>query len=347
MIIFAPLLLPAIQGYLWVQRGETWKAVLLGLGMAAAIGVAGWVWWRIQKARQGARFRDPLQIREKVSRLAYEAQVEITAILPDGGTEDRAKELLRNAAAAYGNYNNLAGASFKATKIKPVLPATDPWPPSRGVFQARNVLCSRELAALWHPLGGGDDLPMVGRAGARTLMPSPRSVAQGAPVGDTVGANSQEVRFSEDLLRRHHFYLARTRMGKSTLMQTSSPTSSGRRTPVERVTPSSSWIPTPTWWSHCWATCRRISPARCGSSTWPTTAGPRASTCWTPGCSPTGTAPPSRWCASPTACGTSGVPGCSPSWSTRSRSSTSTTPTRTPGRMGSSPSWTVCECCRT
>ena len=32
MAIFAPLLLPALQGYLWVQRGETWKAILLGVG---------------------------------------------------------------------------------------------------------------------------------------------------------------------------------------------------------------------------------------------------------------------------------------------------------------------------
>ena len=222
ILVLAPLLLPAFQGYLWVQRGETWKAVLLGVGTAAVLAVAGWAWWRIQKFRQGGRHRDPLQIREKVSRLAYEAQVEITAILadggPDGSGEERARELLRNAAAAYGNYDNLAGASFKATRVKPAIPATEPWPPSRGMLQARNVLCSRELAALWHPLGGDDDLPMVGRAGARALYPSPKSVAQGAPVGDTVGGSPQEVRFPDDLLRRHHFYVARTRMGKSTLM---------------------------------------------------------------------------------------------------------------------------------
>lgn len=70
MIILAPLLLPALQGYLWAQRDETWKAVLLGLGMAAVLAVASWAWWRIQKARQGNRHRDPLQIKEKVSRLA-------------------------------------------------------------------------------------------------------------------------------------------------------------------------------------------------------------------------------------------------------------------------------------
>ncbi len=214
--------LVGLRGYFWIQDGETWKAALLGVSTVAALVVAGWAWWRIKKARSGGKFRDPLQIKEKVSRIAYEAQLEITVILPDGGPdgggEERARALLRNVAAAYSNYNNLAGASFKATRVKPVLPATEPWPPSRGMLQARNVLCSRELAALWHPLGGGDDLPMVGRAGARALLPSARSVAKGAPVGDTVSGRPQEIRFSEDLLRRHHFYVARTRMGKSTLM---------------------------------------------------------------------------------------------------------------------------------
>ena len=40
----------------------------------------------------------------------------------------------------------------------------------------------------------------------------------GAPVGRTTAGSSREIRFPEDLLRRHHLYVARTRMGKSTLM---------------------------------------------------------------------------------------------------------------------------------
>ena len=40
----------------------------------------------------------------------------------------------------------------------------------------------------------------------------------GAPVGQTTTGNPREIRFPEDLLRRHHLYVARTRMGKSTLM---------------------------------------------------------------------------------------------------------------------------------
>ena len=40
----------------------------------------------------------------------------------------------------------------------------------------------------------------------------------GAPVGDTTAGKLRPIRFPEDLLRRHHLYVARTRMGKSTLM---------------------------------------------------------------------------------------------------------------------------------
>ena len=72
----------------------------LGLGTAAALAAAGWVWWRIKKARSGGRFQDPLLIKEKVSRIAYQAQLEVIAILPEHGTERRARQMLRNAALA-------------------------------------------------------------------------------------------------------------------------------------------------------------------------------------------------------------------------------------------------------
>ena len=37
-------------------------------------------------------------------------------------------------------------------------------------------------------------------------------------MGDTTAGTHQPIRFPDDLLRRHHLYVARTRMGKSTLM---------------------------------------------------------------------------------------------------------------------------------
>ncbi len=43
--------------------------------------LVGWGWWRIKKARSGGKHQDPLLIKEKVSRIAYEADLEVTAVL--------------------------------------------------------------------------------------------------------------------------------------------------------------------------------------------------------------------------------------------------------------------------
>ena len=51
------------------------------------------------------------------------------------------------------------------------------------------------------------------------LLPTARSVSGGAHVGDTTTGTPRKIHFPADLLRRHHLYVARTRMGKSTLMQ--------------------------------------------------------------------------------------------------------------------------------
>ena len=207
-----------LRGYFWVQNGETWKAVLLGLGVAAGLAVAGWAWWRIKRFLNGDRPHDPLLIKEKVSQLGYDAQVEVIAVLSEHGDERRAREMLRNAALAYQGYDNPAGASFKAGKVRPVIPETEPFPPARGMWQSRNVLGVRELASLWHPLGSGNQPAGVTRSGSKILSPSPKAVSEGVYLGDTVGSRPRRVHLPEDAIRRNQFLVARTRMGKSTLM---------------------------------------------------------------------------------------------------------------------------------
>ncbi len=208
--------LAAIRGYLWVQSGEIWKAALLAAGSALGLAVAGWGWWRWKQAR--SRVHDPLLIREKVARIAFEGELEIIAVLPDGVGEQRAVEVLESVAAAYRHYDHPAGARFKVSGVKPVVPIMNLHPSGPGLFGRRSVLGVREAAALWHPPGERDETPLVERSGSRALSPSARSVSGGALVGDTTAGVQQPIRFPEDLLRRHHLYVARTRMGKSTLM---------------------------------------------------------------------------------------------------------------------------------
>ena len=209
--------LAALKGYLWVQDGEIWKAALLGTGMALGAVAGGWAWHRWKKARK--RVEDPLLIREKVSRIAFDAELQVTAILPSRTGAQRTAELLDPVAAAYRHFDNPAGARLKVGKVRPAVPNPDMLHPAGpGLFGGRSVLGVREVASLWHPPGAGDETPLVERSGARALSPTARGIRGGALVGDTTAGARREIRFSDDLLRRHHLYVARTRMGKSTLM---------------------------------------------------------------------------------------------------------------------------------
>ena len=209
--------LAALKGYLWVQDGEIWKAALLGTGTALGLLAGGWAWHRWKKARK--RVEDPLLIKEKVSRIAFDAELQVTAVLPETTRPQRAAELLGPVAAAYRHFDNPAGARFKVGRVRPA--ATDPdmlHPAGPGLFGRRSVMGVREIACLWHPPGAGDETPLVERSGARALLPSAKGVRGGALVGDTTAGKPRPIRFPDDLLRRHHLYVARTRMGKSTLM---------------------------------------------------------------------------------------------------------------------------------
>ena len=207
----------AFQGWRWWQAGEWWKTALLGLGIAAVLGAGGWALARWNRKRYAVH--DNRLMKEKASRTAFEAELELTAILSEHGSEDRARELLDGVASAYAHYDNVAGARFKAGKVREAVPDRTLAPPRRGLLRSREVLDVRELAGLWHPPGARDELPLVERSGAKVLLPAGRGTGAGALVGETTAGKRREIRFSGDLLRRHHLYVARTRMGKSTLMQ--------------------------------------------------------------------------------------------------------------------------------
>ena len=211
-------------GYNWLEAGQLWN--LAGLCTAAAAALIGGGWLRARWNRSRHRPFDPQLVREKLERPAFLAEVELVAVLPQrpGKAEQqrgsRAAELLERVASAYAHYNHPTGAEFRRGKVRPL--ASGPvglQPAGPGLFRPAGVLGLREAAALWHPPGPSDETHELDRAPAKVLLPPRHALHEGAPVGETTADTPREVRFPDDLLRRHHLYVARTRMGKSTLMR--------------------------------------------------------------------------------------------------------------------------------
>ncbi|MCY3558642.1 MAG: TraM recognition domain-containing protein [Chloroflexi bacterium] len=211
-------------GYNWLEAGQLWN--LAGLCAAAAVALIGGGWLKARWNRSRNRVFDPQLVREKVERSAFLAELELVAVLPrkpdqpDDQRRSRAHELLERVAAAYAHYDHPAGAQFRRGKVRPLPPqAVVLQPAPAGLFGSASVLGVREAAALWHPPGPSDETHELERARAKVLLPPRHALHDGALVGDTTADTPREVRFPDDLLRRHHLYVARTRMGKSTLMR--------------------------------------------------------------------------------------------------------------------------------
>ena len=193
LAVLGVAVLATAQGYLWYQDGEILKASLLGAGTALGMAAAGWGWWRWKQSR--SRVYDPLMIKEKTARIAFDGEIQVTAILPEDANPDRAGELLGPMAAAYKHYDNPAGARFKVSRVRPVIPGAHLHPTGPGLFGGRSVLGVREAAGLWHPPGARDETSLVARAGSRALLPSARGTSGGALVGETTTGPARKVHF--------------------------------------------------------------------------------------------------------------------------------------------------------
>ncbi len=198
------------------QDGDALKAIALAGGAVLGALAAAIVWTRLK--REKPRIPNTQIVLEKVSRTAFQAEIQLVAIVPENEGRRRAGEILSQVATAYRHYDNPSGAKFDVGKLQ-LAPQEFGLRLRGGMFSKRNVLGVREVASLWHPLGSKDEAPQVDRAGAKVLVPYGDALTEGAHVGNQTTAAADAIHFPDDLLRRHHLYVARTRMGKSTLMQ--------------------------------------------------------------------------------------------------------------------------------
>ncbi|HEX2036975.1 MAG TPA: TraM recognition domain-containing protein [Chloroflexota bacterium] len=235
------------QGHAWYQAGDWPRLGLLALGGAAIPPLC----WRISRWGRRPPF-DPQLVQQKISRIAYRAELRLAVFAPAGTPPAALEGRLTRLVAAYRQFNLAAGNSLWPQRLRldhhpsggtvaadgegqtehegppgppgagrrrdlrslgPLL--TGPWPWSRRAA----VLNTRELAGLWHLPQALSDVPLLERTTARRRLPLPGDVADGCRIGVSSHlGRTVPVALPEALLHRHLLLVAKTRRGKSSLL---------------------------------------------------------------------------------------------------------------------------------
>lgn len=209
------LLAIGVQAYRLVHA-ELWLHVIALIVLAAA-GLTGVV--LLARRLRRPTLYDMELVREKVTRIACRTDLRLIVFAPEDIPPSEVRAQLQRLAAAYRRFNLAAANGLVPKPARPhadaiKLPAA--WHPPR----RQAVLTTLELAGLWHLPHAAADVALLERTTARRWLPLPAAVSDGCQVGVARHqGRAVPVALPPDVLRRHLLLVAKTRRGKSTLMQ--------------------------------------------------------------------------------------------------------------------------------
>ncbi|HZU12262.1 MAG TPA: hypothetical protein VFB58_05440 [Chloroflexota bacterium] len=203
----------ALQAYRWYRAGDVLHlAELVAAGLMGTVAV---LWLLSRRGRKP--IYDMRLVQEKMSGMAYHAQIRLAIFAPEDVPRRQVEERLQRLAAGYRQFNLAVGNGLVARSLNPHhdLRQLRFLPPRRRV----PILSTRELAGVWHLPQAQADVPLLDRTTARRRLPLPAAVAFGCRIGVSGHqSRSVPVAIPEEVLRRHLLLVAKTRRGKSSLL---------------------------------------------------------------------------------------------------------------------------------
>ena len=177
---------------------------------------------------------NPTLAMSRINDLAYQIEIQITVVTNRHlGTENNARARMRYITQAFKHFDHPGGSRFVVDcEIRPhtgtgdFLAFVEP-EKSPGVLSflkrekpPESVIGLHEVASMWHLPTKADKSMALEKSYSYNIAP-PREMKdiQGAYVGDSTIGPPLEIAFSEDMTKKHQFIIARTGMGKSTLIQ--------------------------------------------------------------------------------------------------------------------------------
>jgi hypothetical protein len=224
---FAPvaiggLALGAWQVWRWYEAGDWPRLAQVTLALLAALAILA----AILQLRNGRVPHDPQLVAQKIARPVYHAWLRLLVVAPADAPPGEVGARLAQLAAAFQQFTLAAGNGFRATKHEFAAgegdaALADPLAlvERGGARRGRLTLNTRELAGLWHLPQAGADIPLLARTAATRRAALPAAVASGCPIGVAAHQGHQgRIRLPDETLRGHLLLVAKTQMGKSSLL---------------------------------------------------------------------------------------------------------------------------------
>jgi hypothetical protein len=198
-----------LRAEMWLQLG-----ILLAVASAGVLGVLLLV-GRLRRTN----IYDMELVREKVTRVACRTELRLVVFAPAQAPPTAVRDQLERLSTVYRRFNLAAANGFVARRAGP-RPASIASSATWGARRRLGVLTTLELAGLWHLPHAAADVALLERTTARRWLPLPAAVAEGCSIG-VAGHQGRRVSVAlpTDALRRHLLLVAKTRRGKSSLMQ--------------------------------------------------------------------------------------------------------------------------------
>ena len=204
-----------LQGMTLARTAQWAELGILACACLSALIGALWIARRFLRAT----VYDMELVREKVTRIACRAEVRLVVFAPTDVPSPLLMSELTRLVTAYRRFNLASANGFVARRARPGPAAAAcpvPWRPRRKLA----ILTTLELAGVWHLPHAAADVALLERTTARRWLPLPASVADGCPIGTSEHQGHRiAVSLPPDVLRRHLLLVAKTRRGKSTLVQ--------------------------------------------------------------------------------------------------------------------------------
>ena len=227
----------------WLYTNQMMGELLLAnLGMVGAGALGIFLWKKFSSGRKRS-YMDERLVEEKLKSLAFWTEIQLVRVYRNPADELSAEDSINQLLDVMRQFDHPAGNALKEGKIlkyqgvdftltdehdrvvsaHPFLGGNLVLKPLSPKTAHRTALSAREVAGIWHPPLGTDEMASMERVASGTLIPYLEDLAgsgdDAGPLVGYAGDGTHEIYLPESAIRKHALFVGRSGVGKSTMVK--------------------------------------------------------------------------------------------------------------------------------